>query len=366
VAAVTRYEAYIHRNFRESGFTPVIITRTDDSGYLQAGVVLLDLYCLGVKNAFLTEMPASDWPEEVDRFIPAADRMSVHPACARKLIEGAVKYAEALGFSPHHDFKKARRAFGSVDAKACAESFTYGKDGKPLYVAGPNDDEAKIDRILAVLTAKVGAEGFHYIVPADPVLAELPAAERLRTFFSEYETGDLSFESLSGLVTALVIRPLPLSDAALVAAIWGEEPPVQISPLDRRQAEKDFCLLLEERASDLSNARESGQLELAVDFDPVEEDSFEEAEWQLQTAIMWCAGFQRALALWPEAWSAALARADLQPAFAVLREYAAMERLHPYPKPKLKAAEYELRVGQAVLALYTALRPPGETVSPSA
>jgi hypothetical protein len=163
-----RYEAFAHRGFQEQGVTDVIVTRTDDAGWLQAGVFLVDLHCLGVKDAFVTEMPAIDWPHELDKMIPAEDRIALHPACARKLIEGAVAYAEGMGFAPHRDFKKARRAFGSVNARDCPETFTYGKDGKPLFIAGPNDDNERVDRIMRTLAAKLGPDGFHYILPVDP------------------------------------------------------------------------------------------------------------------------------------------------------------------------------------------------------
>ena len=145
---MTRYEAFAHQGFQEKGVTDVVVTRTDDAGWLQAGIFLVDLYCLGVKDAFVAEMPAIDWPEAMERIIPAQDRIALHPACARKLVEGAVAYTEALGFAPHRDYKKTRRVFGSVNSRDCPETFTYGKDGKPFFVAGPNDDEDRIDRVL--------------------------------------------------------------------------------------------------------------------------------------------------------------------------------------------------------------------------
>ena len=163
-----RYEAFAHRGFQDKGVTSVVVTRTDDTGWLQAGGFLLDLHCLGVKDAFFTEMPASDWPHEMNKMIAAAERVAIHPACARKLVEGVVAYAEALGFRPHRDFKKARRAFGSISAHDCPETFAYGRDGKPLYVAGPHDDDERVDRVMRTLTAKLGPDGFHYILPVDP------------------------------------------------------------------------------------------------------------------------------------------------------------------------------------------------------
>ncbi len=160
-----RYEAHTHQNFHERGMTNVVVARTDDAGWVHAGGFLVDLWCLGVKNAFITECSASAWPATLDRIVAPAERLALHPACARKMVEGAVAYAEALGFSPHRDFNKARRVFGSIAARDCPENFACGKDGKPFFFAGPNDDRERIGRIMRVLTAKLGPKGFHYLSP---------------------------------------------------------------------------------------------------------------------------------------------------------------------------------------------------------
>lgn len=40
--------------------------------------------------------------------------MRITPAAARKLVEGAVAYAQSLGFAPVPDFKKASRVLGGT------------------------------------------------------------------------------------------------------------------------------------------------------------------------------------------------------------------------------------------------------------
>lgn len=165
---MTRYEAHTLADFEETGITTVVIARTDDAGWTRAGVFLIDLKCLGVKDAFAQTRPATAWLEELERLVPAADRLALHPACARKLVEGAAAYAQQLGFLPAREYAAARRVFGPVRAEDCREEFTYGMNGKPLYVAGPNDDGARIARVLRTLAAKLGPDGFHYLVPVHP------------------------------------------------------------------------------------------------------------------------------------------------------------------------------------------------------
>lgn len=168
-----RYEAYTRWDLGEDGLTEVIFTRTNAEGKVRGGVFLVDRYCLGVKNAFLMELTAAEWPDQLDFMLPSKIRMAIHPACARKLVEGAVAYAQALGFAPHRDFHKAKRIFGSATARECTQEFTYGLDGKPHYFAGPKDTEQRIDLVLRILTAKLGADGFGFTGPAEASIADL-------------------------------------------------------------------------------------------------------------------------------------------------------------------------------------------------
>jgi hypothetical protein len=164
---MTRYEAYIRTGWRERGNADICFLRIRDDYSAEVGFFLVDLWCLGIKDAFHVDMPLGDFMEQLDRRYPPEEREALHPACARKLIEGAVDYAQALGFSPHRDFRKARRVFGSIKGDECPETFTFGKDGKPFFVSGPNDDDRRIALVLNVLKARLGPDGFHYLVGAD-------------------------------------------------------------------------------------------------------------------------------------------------------------------------------------------------------
>ncbi|MBF0459552.1 MAG: hypothetical protein HQK99_16800 [Nitrospirae bacterium] len=91
--------------------------------------------------------------------------VDIHPACAVKLIEDAVAYAKGLGFSPHKDYGIARKIFGDIDPKDCSTEYTFGKDGKPYFIAGPNDTQAKCKKIMETLTQSFGSGGFHFSAP---------------------------------------------------------------------------------------------------------------------------------------------------------------------------------------------------------
>ena len=42
-------------------------------------------------------------------------------------------------------------------------TFTFGRDGKPLYLAGPLDAPAVVERRLAQLTERLGPDGFEFV-----------------------------------------------------------------------------------------------------------------------------------------------------------------------------------------------------------
>ena len=58
-------------------------------------------------------------------------------------------------------------SFGDIDAGACPTAYAFGKDGKPLYIAGPHDTPARIRKILRTLIDNVGEDNFDYVLPFD-------------------------------------------------------------------------------------------------------------------------------------------------------------------------------------------------------
>ena len=130
------------------------------------GVFLLDVYCLGVKDAFYSNLMLDEYNEKKQQFEVEGGLEIIHPSCARKLIEGGVNYADHFGFKPHRDYKVVKQIFGEIDSAACPRVFDYGQDGKPFYVSGPHDSSQKIETILKTLEKKCGPGGYDYMVSA--------------------------------------------------------------------------------------------------------------------------------------------------------------------------------------------------------
>jgi hypothetical protein len=162
------YECLAPSRLFETGIGTVIMARKMPTGEIGAGFFMLDVWCLGVKNAFFTILTLPEYQQQLLEIRQRENLQTIPPPCARKLVEGSAAYAKELGFSPDSDYKKAKTVFGNIKAEECPEDFEFGKEGKPFYMNGPYDTPEKSRKILNQLTKKCGPDGFHYIAGLNP------------------------------------------------------------------------------------------------------------------------------------------------------------------------------------------------------
>ncbi len=159
-------EAWVASNLFELGIGPAVIARHRGSGRVKVGFFLLDVFCLGIKNAGYSVL---DTLAEFDAFLADFKRDSPltaqSPAFVRKLIGHSAAYAKRYGFDPHPDARVAARVFGDINPADCSETWEFGRDGKPCYVAGPRETPRKIASIMKTLTLTAGVGNFNFIVP---------------------------------------------------------------------------------------------------------------------------------------------------------------------------------------------------------
>jgi hypothetical protein len=166
------HECLMPKELFEAGIGEVIFSRKMPEGRIAMAGFLLDVFCLGVKDALFKVLSEPEYRALLSRWSEHQRFRPIDPTCARKLVEEAEAYARDLGLSPHPDYHTARKIFGDVDPSACRMRFEFGKDGKPLYASGPYDSLEKSRRIIEILTERCGPDGFHYLV-GSPEVAEL-------------------------------------------------------------------------------------------------------------------------------------------------------------------------------------------------
>jgi hypothetical protein len=137
-----------------------VLVAADNTHSTKAQVVgfLLDVWCLGVKNALPPEpMAPTRLAEHRHAYFDAFEgHVQVPAELVRALVFGAAAYARELGFDPEADFAAAAAVLGEP-VGPCPIGF--GRDGKPFYVIGPYDDP---EAVVRTLRGTVGDDGFHY------------------------------------------------------------------------------------------------------------------------------------------------------------------------------------------------------------
>jgi hypothetical protein len=135
------------------------------SGQVGASFFLVDAWCLGVKDAFFRVVSRRTFEEQIGETRQERALVEVDPSVARKVLHDAAAFAGSFGLVPCTGFAEAEALFG--DTPLATETFTFGKDGKPFYVSGPNDSPARIRRIMDTLAKCAGRGEFNYLVAED-------------------------------------------------------------------------------------------------------------------------------------------------------------------------------------------------------
>jgi hypothetical protein len=126
------------------GLVGVLIARRHRWDKVSVCGYLVDVYCLGVKNAFgpdITDDVALRrfLPKYFDNFLNGWKEEPIR--LAQEVVFGAVEYARGLGFEPHADFMKAADHLGTWEGPS---GITFGKQGKPYYISGPYDNQRRV------------------------------------------------------------------------------------------------------------------------------------------------------------------------------------------------------------------------------
>jgi hypothetical protein len=177
----------VYKKIWQEGIGQLLLSRSLSNGSVAFAVFLVDVYCLGVKNAYADIRPRVQYEEKLyNDFRRQFEVIALTPECARKLVEGAVQYAESIGLPPHADYRLAKQIFGDISAESCNEEFVYGKDGKPFFIAGPHDDEYRCRHILKTMESHLGPDGYHFLVSIDD-----PSSLVMEDVSGESDTGTL-------------------------------------------------------------------------------------------------------------------------------------------------------------------------------
>ena len=155
-----------YADLEEVGIGTVVVARQQSKNRVFFASCLVDIWCLGVKDAY-TKVDVS--LKTFHRMLPklcSGDDEPCSVEYAHELIYGAIEYAGRYGFKPHPDFTrlKADCVLDPPEMHPRSGEITFGKDGQPLFVAGPYDDKLRCNQILNTLNRTAGEGNFHFLM----------------------------------------------------------------------------------------------------------------------------------------------------------------------------------------------------------
>jgi hypothetical protein len=139
-----------------------VLARQQPGGDICFGVYLVDKLCLGLKNTFANaNFSRSRYQDEILGRISSRSKLEDCPLeLAHQMIYQSIDYAAQFGFEPNKDF--ALSQFLLLPRGELEEPYhlTFGRNGKPVYISGPNDNP---QRIVRQLEKTAGPGNYDYI-----------------------------------------------------------------------------------------------------------------------------------------------------------------------------------------------------------
>jgi hypothetical protein len=186
-----------HADLFDSGAGHLILTRKSADGGVSAAVFFLDVLAVGIKDVIVHQGGATETEAMVEEVEEIEALVPVDPAYARKLLRDLVAWSRSIGLPLHPDYATADLLFGSVSADDCVESFTFGREGRPVYVPG-SDTPAQIRQRTNALRRTLGADGFDFAVVDN--LADDDAEYGDDDVEDVIAEGDAAIEEATGIV----------------------------------------------------------------------------------------------------------------------------------------------------------------------
>ena len=158
------HECLINADWQDKGLATILIARKHKTGNITFSSFIVDIFCLGVKDA---NSVFNRLEEDYDEYRDAIfgnnmnDEMPISYDLAHNIILGAIEYAKNLGFVPHKDWEFSQFMLEPKSSPTVEKiEVKFGKDGKPFFISGPYD---KVDSIITKLEKAVGTNNFTFL-----------------------------------------------------------------------------------------------------------------------------------------------------------------------------------------------------------
>ncbi len=156
------------------GAISICFARQITSIQYHISMYLLDIWSLGVKDAYMRKVPFEQYKELVEdsHYYKRAEAGRL-----KKLLLDAVAFGRKNGFEPCGDYIKMKPFIKGISTEnSSPHGMTFGKDGEVFYIANPETETVKqIKTRMATLEKTLGMGNFHFVLP-DGILPNTPKA----------------------------------------------------------------------------------------------------------------------------------------------------------------------------------------------
>ena len=159
------HECFATEGWQENGMGTFVISRKMPGGNYAIALFLLDIFCLGVKEAFYrVNLDDDEYEEFKTEKLPQGEPDHFDPHHFHNLIYGAIDFAEEYGFQPGKGFEVAEYMLDPDMITDKIDDLTFGHNGIPHYMQGPMDSNAQAARIINKLQETAGENNYYYTV----------------------------------------------------------------------------------------------------------------------------------------------------------------------------------------------------------
>jgi len=163
------YECLVNTNWQESQMANVVVSRQHTNGNITAGIYLVDLSCLGVKDTiWFFNVSMLEYRENLERFMDMEDGIDkIDYTLAHNIVHAGLEFADDYEFKPHKDFTSVTQYILDEDTDDIPIiEIECGFHGLPAYMQGPLDTDTKAKQVIAQLE-RVAGHGNYYLIDED-------------------------------------------------------------------------------------------------------------------------------------------------------------------------------------------------------
>jgi len=159
------HECWINKDWENDRLANISVARKHTNGNLTIGFYLVDLNCLGIKDAnAIFNIHPDEYLEILEKLQQNFDMEKIAYPLAHNIIYSGLEYAKDYGFAPHKEFELAKFILEEdTEDIELMEIDCGGDDGKPLYIRGPHETDIRASQIIAQLEATAGHGNFDYV-----------------------------------------------------------------------------------------------------------------------------------------------------------------------------------------------------------